>query len=363
MEQKPSAASAQSANPAEIDFFQLCITLWEQRLLIFVITGLITLCGVVFTYLSPDRFKAEDKLYWSYDVGLPELPEDLTSFKGSSIGIEDYAFGLVQRHLSSEKTAFAALEDPKIEAIVNSSYPLSSSIAKRKILLNSVKVMPPNNKKNRPYVLVSLLWDDAVDCAQLIDGWIQAAMQLAKSELVEIHNSLIVRELSKLDQLIEVEKSLAQTKIDYEISRLKEAKTIARDLELKSGDISVGDVLLANLPGAENIRELRALYQVGSDKLDIEIRALESRKEKADFYIDNISELLGRRNRLLAIAEIKNDLIVVAKKSDGFFNRVKKVGPSVVMIISLSVVIGLLLGMMTALVKTSLIKRNLDNSW
>lgn len=202
------------------------MTLWEQRLLIFVITGLVTLCGAVFSYLSPDRFKAEIKLYQSYDIGLPVLPKGLTSFRGDSASIESYAFDLPQRYLSSAKTAEAVLKDPRIEAIVKSSYPLSSSTSKRNTLLKSVKVLPSNDKKNRPYLLVSLLWDDADDGIQLLASWVKVAKELVVGELIKIHHSVISRELLALEKLIDIEESLAQARIEYEISRLKEARPL-----------------------------------------------------------------------------------------------------------------------------------------
>lgn len=177
---------------------------------------------------------------------------------------------------------------------------------------------------------------------------------LVANELVEIHRNVIGREVSSLEKQIDIEESLAQARIEYEISRLKEAKAIAHDLDLKSGDIVAGDALLASLPQAENVRELRALYLIGSDKLEVEIRALEERKAKADYYAQNVLELSERRGRLLALNMVDNDSVIAAiTRSGEVFPSGKKVGLSPVLVVLLSVFIGILLGCMVALIKAS----------
>ncbi len=104
-------------------------------------------------------------------------------------------------------------------------------------------------------------------------------------------------------------------------------------MDLKSGGILAGDALLASLPQAENTRELRALYLIGSDKLEVEIRALENRKVKAEVYAQNVLELSDRRDRLLTLAMVDNDSIIAAITSDEVSLGGKKVDLSPVLVI------------------------------
>jgi LPS O-antigen subunit length determinant protein (WzzB/FepE family) len=89
---------------------------------------------------------------------------------------------------------------------------------------------------------------------------------------------------------------------------------------------------------------------VGGDALDAEIRALESRKDRADYYVPG----------LLGLEEQKAELMSVPL-NESFINLVSgnwlstelgvRVGPNHKLIVGVSLLLGLMLGFVLALIK------------
>lgn len=294
MDKEQSARSQQPSCCDEIDIFRLCTDLWERRAIIMACILLATMCGFGYAFLAPETFKAEVRLYPSKGVGLPKATLLLvapTDYKESSAD----ALKLVEKHLISPSTFLGLMGDSNVTDILDKGFPKLTDKEKAQVLLRKATVQSPDNKKGDEFIIARLEWGDSIDVVKLTNAWVAFAVEGAKDELTKSSTLVLSREEKRIDQIIALKKERAQIQINKEISRLIEAKSVANQID--ELNVVESNNLLSVISEYPNVRSLRALYSVGNKALDAEIGALESRRERADYYI---SGLLG-----LVLASIK----------------------------------------------------------
>jgi LPS O-antigen subunit length determinant protein (WzzB/FepE family) len=347
MDKEQGCQDQQPEYSNEIDILRFCMDLWERRFLIMICILLVTSSGLSYAFLSAETFKAEVRLYPSRDIGLPK-----TSFLSNTSkyeeDISEYFFRLVQQYLTSQTTFIKVVNNSDIATILDKGFPNLTNAEKAQELSKRTKVILPSLKKETEFITAELEWSDPVDVTKLTNAWVSSAVAEAKSELIKSSLSRLNREIKWIDQLIALKQEHAKNQINKEIFRLKEAKAVFNQIDvLKTAG---NDDLLSVTPEYANIKSLRALYLVGGDALDAEIRALESRKDRADYYVPG----------LLGLEEQKAELMSVPL-NESFINLVSgnwlstelgvRVGPNHKLIVGVSLLLGLMLGFVLALIK------------
>jgi len=353
MDKEQSPQSQQPNCSDEIDIFRLCIDLWEKRAMIMVCILFVTMCGFGYIYLTPETFKSEVRLYPTKDTGLPKsvsLLMEPTAYENLPAG----AFKLVQKHLTSPSTFLRLMDDSDITDILDNALPKLTDKEKVQVLLRKVKVQPPNHNRGKEFIMARLEWGNSIDVAKLANTWVASAVEGAEDELTKASTRILNRKIKEIDQVIELKKERARIQINNEISRLREAKSVVKQIgEL---DVAGSDSLLSVVPEYANIRSLRALYSVGNKAIDAEIGALESRRERADYYISGLFELEEQRAQLVSVP-LHLDVISNGPVNARSIDKGRRVGSNYKLIVGLSLLFGLIFGLALALIKIGIDNR------
>ncbi len=92
---------------------------------------------------------------------------------------------------------------------------------------------------------------------------------------------------------------------------------------------------------------MRALYLIGGQALDAEINVLESRKDRADYYIPDLLRLEERKAKLKSLLLNLGDVNPVSGYTVSAESG-QMAGPSFKLIVGLSLLLGLTLGFIFA---------------
>ena len=356
------AQGVHSSDTDEIDLFQLCGNLWEKRVLIVLCTVFVTVCGVAYAYSVPYKFKAEVRLYPSYELGLPKvnaqaLEVSVNSLKNGDFKVsfnseEDKANNLVGQYLAMESTTAELLQRNNYTGNIVLASPKLLSSAQVRAFNKQVLLKFSEKEEKLDYWNVSLLWDSPDQAVQLLDALVDISIARARKELIQVSRAHHQREIQNIDHLIEEKKIVAVQQIENEIARLREAKVIADKINLSESLAQKNDNLAFEAQGYQNITELRELYSVGSKVLANEIRLLEQRKNDVVLLAPEVIALNERR-LLLAEANFDSELVIPAKADPAVVYPVKR---ATLRIVAISFVLGLVLGSFFALLSISFAK-------
>lgn len=339
----------------EIDLFQLCADLWRKRVLIMLCTVAVLACGVGYAYLAPEVYKAEASLLPPPASSLAELTAanqyrvtpSLSPLEAVFEVSPKDAFDLTNRYLGSAEVKRKLINSPVFVKSVDGASPKAAEL--------KMSVSLPNVKKQRNHTVVSIELHYAGQAAELVNEWIEIAMQGARDELVENTRVALQEKIKTIDQQIEVKKKHGLSQLDAELLQLREAKIIAD----KSGFLEPVDIATENLVTGNrshtNVMRLRSLYLVGSRVLSAEIEALESRREKGEGYtgLDQL-EL-----QLVALQQItlNPDLVKTAKVDLRAVPPEGSIKSKRTLIMLVSLVLGAMVGIFVALISQGMEKR------
>lgn len=312
----------------EINLFHLCSDLWHKRALILIFMVAALVCGASYAYFSPTVYKADVHIY-------PSISDD------GPVG----AFDLLNQFLKPESVAAEILKNPELDDIIESAFSGVTRSSKIKFLSGQMTVRFLNAKRSVKHTIVSFKWNDADQAAQLVDAWIGVSVSKADGILKERELLDRNKTIRNIDYLIDVKRKFAIMQIDNEIIQLKNAKIIADNLGI-SGVFNRGAVgVLPDITEYANVRDLRSLYLVGSNALDLEIKALELRNESGGLYVPGVTELQLER-LLLLDKNVGQEPRIAARVNISNSPVVKKHGPKHIVVIVASLFLGLVLGVM-----------------
>jgi LPS O-antigen subunit length determinant protein (WzzB/FepE family) len=258
------------------------------------------------------------------------------------------AFKLVKRHLVSPSTFLGLVRDSNFTAIFNKAFHGLADSEKARMLSQRAKVIPPARKSESEFITAKLEWQDSKQAVKLTNAWVAFAVEAAKNELIKVSLLAVKREIEEIDLAIQVKKESARIQIDNELLRLKEVKSIADKIDTRS--IAGNDILPAVIPEYANVRNMRALYLIGSEALEAEIRVLESRRNRADFDIPDLLKLEEQKAKLKSILLNVGNVNPVSEYTLPAESG-QRVSPSFKLIFVLSVLFGLTLGLILATIK------------
>jgi len=236
------AQGLHSSDTDEIDLFQLCSNLWKKRVLIVLCTVSVTLCGVMYASAVPHKFKAEVRIYPSYEIGLPKsnvsVPEVFVNslengaFKISFNSEEDKALNLVGQYLDMDSTTAELLQSDNYTDNVVAASSKSPSLAQIRAFNKQVLLRFSQKEEKLDYWDVSLLWDSPDQAVSLLDALVDISITRARKELIEVSRKHHQREINNLGRLIEEKKKVAAHQVEYELDRLRANKALAAEIQL-----------------------------------------------------------------------------------------------------------------------------------
>lgn len=249
----------------EIDLFELIESVWKEKILIVIITAIVTSLAVTYALLATPIYQASTVFYQpsasaiqSYNLGRKEA--ELTEFTISDI------YRVFLTNLNSQQ-----LRNDFLENVYLPSLSTKEQQAPRSALLaglnNSLSIRQSNPKENKNEYQISVNHKDAQKAAEWANLYLQKAVSLSKKELKkDINSEMNTRKKSiqlKVDNLL----TQARAERQDEIVRLKEALSIAKAIGLENPSLPTGK---STEEGA-NYVDRNLAYMRGSKALESQI--------------------------------------------------------------------------------------------
>ncbi|EAR60508.1 LPS O-antigen chain length determinant protein WzzB [Neptuniibacter caesariensis] len=329
-----------------IDLFFLFLQLWRSKLLILGITALITLCGAAYSFLSTPIYQSSAVLASPSESDLIEirkihtlLQQIIYSETASEEASTTDIFGQFISALNSNRYKNSFLSKPELlDHFRNDN---TTQLQARKEFNRALKVTLPDTEEIN-HITISLRTKSPELSSSWLNEYISFAHQQFSKELTNNLQARIHAAQNNLLLTIQSKKANYHSNLIEEIKSIEEALIIANEIGL------VNPLKTETNFGKQHIiDQMRGIYRLGSKSLNAELNALKAREKN----LDNIPGLSDEKLKLELLANIDLDskLISAMILDLAAEPAPKPIEPRKTIIILLSIVAGLLIGIMTVL--------------
>ncbi|WP_460873864.1 LPS O-antigen chain length determinant protein WzzB [Paralcaligenes ginsengisoli] len=350
----------------EVDLFDLIQALWSAKLLIFIVTLLVTCVAAAYAFLSTPVYQADVQ-------ALPPTANDLSSYNiGSQLTgapISGITTGLVIngttqvavpnsiRELSPKEAYSTFLQHLASQTVrqqffeqlyLPAHHAQQTSVSKERLwkqLNKDLKVITPQ-KPTDIEAKISIDGTNPKTLAEWANAYVAIAANAAKKELMaDLAGEIHVRQKSITEQIAAVRK-IALIVRQNRIQHLNDAIEVAESVGLLQNSAPVGphvNPFLAN-----------QTYLLGAKALRAELNILSQRKSD-DPYIPELPDLL-KKQALLNSVDLNPDHLSVATIDRAATAPEEPIKPKKALTLILGVILGGILGVFIALVRRKLKK-------
>lgn len=354
----------------EIDLFELIINLWKQKLPIAAFTALSVGFGGIYTVIAPEKWTAEARLSLPKITAIDSLnPPALAVFKQQA-QIDESEDDLLVRDLNtiapevspeqimadflgelrSVQTllAFEATAEEPLFQFQSTPADEDKIDAASGFLESSLKVTAP--AKNTTHHVVELTLDNPVKAARVLSEYVAFVNNKVISDRAR-HLELGIRRAIQTNEF-EIERAERSyvRRLEENLAVLEEALQIARAAGIQDNQSGL-------FVGRDDNRltEASGLYLRGEKLLSAEIQALQARIQGSSL----IPEVRDRQAENELLKGIRIDI------SDAFAYTLEKPAtpprdrdaPKTQLILALALVLGGMVGVLTALIRTAIRNR------
>lgn len=360
MQQDTAPQPQQYAND-EIDLFELFENIWNQKWLIVIVTTIALMLGGAYAFLSTPTYQAQVDLLPPTSKDIVELRQQNainsavgTSNRNDIVTIKQFSTEDVYQAfvttLNSNQAKRDFLSQPDITAYFGrfSTTPQSQWKALNE---NALTISTPS-KGPLVNVGVSFKLENPELAADFANRYVALASDLTRTQLANDLRAEIKSSIEALELQIENRKSLYISQLDTELSKLNEALGIAKQIGLES-PLKTDSIL--DDKSDMMVDEVRRLYRLGSRALEAEIEAINELRDSTVF-IPGLMQLQQQLSLLRSIT-VNEDKITPATIDLLAETPEKPIKPKKALILALSVVLGGMLGVMIALVRSAIRNR------
>lgn len=339
----------------EIDLFELWANIWNQRVLVIIITAVITILGTGYAFLTTPIYKSETYL-------LPPLSRELQALQ---INVKDFAklsssdadididvnvdvnaskvFERVVQNLRSwtYRRTFYQENDLALYFSENPTEQATNSLFEDNFNDKLVLTAPPQGDQSNRYIL-SFEMTDPQRAAEWLNAYVDYVLQETKSELIADVQSNIQQRQSELEMMISSMRNIAAKKRQDRLAELEEALVLAKSIDLEN-------IQQSESPVPENE------YLRGTKAIEAEIAVLKAR-ESDDPFIDGIRDLQRYHDYLDSI-KIDPQAIQIARVDQAASIPESPIKPNKTLILVLSLLLGGMLAIFVALVRAAVKNR------
>ncbi|MGF6393886.1 LPS O-antigen chain length determinant protein WzzB [Pseudomonas plecoglossicida] len=333
----------------EIDLIELIQGLWRQKIWVGLVAVPVIAVGLAYALLASPVYEA--KLF----IQPPSQNEiaQLNYGRGDGTGLEPLSpkdvYGIYLKSLQSEAVRDKFFRNDFLPTLTEEERRGSRDTLYAQF--NSMlKVAQASRDMPERYVLTANVEDPRL-AAAWVSSYAEMASDQAKNELLSGTRSDISIMADNLDQQIRAARASAGNQRADKIAQLKEALRVARSIGLEKPPIisnSLSTEVSAGMGGA-------LTYMRGTKALEAEIANLESRSSDDPF----IAGLRENQEKLLFLRSFKIDSSLVAMyQQDGAVAQPDKpVKPRKAAIVSISVLMGLAIGIGVAIGRDYWVRR------
>lgn len=349
----PNTAVKQSKKiigSGEIDLFELIQSLWQEKILIVTITAVVTALALTYALTATPVYRAQTSLVPPLAYAIQGYNEGhIENFKEIEFDIESVYKVFLDNLISSRlrTTFFENIYLPSLSADEIDSN--RDNLFKN---FNKTITVKPSDSDNHPdlyYVTAEL--SDPVSAADLVNEYIEMAVSATKIELrknIEAKKKVRINTLKlQIKSLIEAAKREREDKI----KQLKEALYVADSIGL---DVQSLQSDKASLGGNRYI-DNDLIYTRGAKALRAQLGVLEERASDESF----IPGLSGIKTQLEILQAYQLDDTNISVVTIDEAARVSNtpIKPRKILIVAVAVILGGMLGVFAALIRSMLRKR------
>lgn len=324
----------------EIDLFELWNNLLEQKYHIIIITAIVTLLGVIVSF-------AMTPIYQSTAHFLPPQKQDIQLINPNVSGVSYSTNQVYQRfitNLQSRSLRYRFFEEQGLLEHYAAGKAVESVFKVFDQNFNeALKVSIPKKGQDGDFVSVSLEFDNADMSAHLLNQFIELAQSTTKQEILDEINFEVQTQIKTLNEQMEAKRQLAEQRRLDRITVLEEALIVAKSIGLQSPKIE------------QAANKLNMEYMRGSKSIEAEINVLKNRKSDDPF----IGGLRDQQEQIAYLESIKIDpeLVHVVRIDQEAEVPTSPIKPKKKLIVAVALVLGGMLGVFVALIRTALRKR------
>lgn len=405
----------------EIDLFELFQSLWQEKVLIVIITAVVTAVALVYALTATPVYQVQS-------IVKPVLAKDLDELNGTGVYklSPGQAVNQVGASLESYDARFAFFKANQalFEPLLSDSATLEQNFQR---INDNIKILKTDAKEEvfDSYVGVQLQYPKGINGPAIANGLIEHAVQLEKDRITASLEVVINNKLERLERTMSVARAEYEANIESQIAKLiekdtlkkaqlldeletlREALKVRRQNRIKQLDeaIAIAQTLGIKKPAtrasladeqrnaAGNIirtevnNQSSPLYFMGTDALNAERESLMAREDD-DFtsgriveintalkLLENnrqievlqsrenedlfLAELAGNRKEAARLKNLKVDLdnLKIVRVDQLAIEPSSPIKPNKKLIVAVGIVLGGMLGVFAALIRSMIRKR------
>ena len=336
----------------EIDLVELFEQLWKQRLLIAVVTLMITVVAAGYAFLSAPVYEAKTSL----------LPPRLADIAGYNLGRAEAelpvftvkkVYSMFTRNLRSESLRNSFFEQVYLPAQAVAGESVRAKDQFRDDFNKKLVVGNPDIKNNPDRFEVVVQSAVAIRAAEWANVYVERAASKTRQDMADTVATEISTRVKSIKSRIEVLRESARKLREDRIARLNEALVVADKVGVQAlrekasrtpSDVELKQFVDGNL-----------MYMRGAKAIRAEIAVLQSRTND-DPFIEGVRDFENQLDFLSKVSVSPNNVAVFAldNAAEAPDTPIK---PKKSLIVALGVVLGGMLGVFIALIRGALAKR------
>lgn len=337
----------------EIDLVELFQSLWTQKWLILACAALITACAATFAFLSTPVYEAQagvlpPRLSDIADYNLGRSEASLAEFK-----IQD-VYAVFKRNLLSDALKRKLFS----EAYLPSLAEREAKEARDKLwerFNSKLSVKAVDVKSNPDFYRITVQHENPHTAAEWANRYVAMAAAKTDSEMQSNLLTEIGTKVQSIQRQIEVVRSIAKKSREDRITRLREALMVAETVGVEAPQVTAGKT--SSDGDLAEFMDGNLMYMRGAKAIRAELAVLEKR-EHDDPFIPGLRDL-EKQLEFLKRVDVNPDNVSVFTLDSAAEVPETPINPKKALILALGLIVGGMLGVFVALIRTMLVRRSI----
>ncbi|MEJ1355783.1 MAG: Wzz/FepE/Etk N-terminal domain-containing protein [Candidatus Sedimenticola sp. (ex Thyasira tokunagai)] len=323
------------ASEDEISLTDLWLILDKRKIIILVMTALVTLAALTYALTTTPTYKAGA-------IFFPPSAKDIQMLTVQGVQGVQGVYGAFKRNLGSRALHRRFFEEQGLIEILSSGPVSATSIEKALQVFSGMLGI----KSNGDELSLSIEWRDPEQAA----GWVNQLTAFVDSETVHQLASDLMGEIDRrirdIENIISSKRQLAKQRREDRLVRLEEGLQIAESLGITDQQGVFNIVQNASSAGDASRSKNHQIYNRGIKGLQAEIAVLGKRKSD-DAFITGLRDLQEELARLRSI-NVDETAISAVTVDQAAFPPSQPIKPKRRRIVVLGLLLGLMLGIFAA---------------
>lgn len=335
----------------EIDLFELAQNLWKQKLLISLVTLTITALAAGYAFLSAPVYESKSSI-------LPPRSADIAGYNlgRSEVGLSKFTikkiYSIFTQNLRSEGLRREFFEQVYLPA-QTASQDAKAKDQLRESFNKKLSVTNPDVKNSPERFAITLQSTDRQQTAKWVNMYVDLAAEKTRKDIADTVSTEVSMQAKSIQAHIAVLREGARKYREDRIVRLSEELEVAEKVGLQAPQINASRISSDGEP--EQYVDGNLMYMRGAKAIRAELDVLQNRKND-DPFIAGLRELENQLE-FLAKVSVSPDGVAVFTLDSAAEVPETPIKPKKALILALGLVLGGMLGVFIALIRSMLDKR------